>query len=55
MDNCIWTPDEDGIYDTGCGHKYELMRGTPTDNHMNYCTYCGKQLEIDTNDEKVHR
>ena len=49
MSSCKWTPDEDGIYDTECSNRYEIMDGTPTENHMEYCTYCGKQLR-DTND-----
>ena len=48
MPNCKWKPDKDGIYDTGCGNRYVIMEGTPKDNHMKYCTYCGKQLDEET-------
>jgi len=52
MAKCKWTPDEDGIYDTGCGNRYELMHGTPKENDMNYCLYCGKKLDEET---ELHR
>ena len=48
MDSCKWTPDENdinNIYDTECGQRFEITEGTPKDNHMNFCTYCGKQLD----------
>ena len=45
MDKCKWTPDEDGAYDTECWNRFELMHGTPKENHMEYCPYCGKQID----------
>lgn len=41
---CIWTQDEDGIWDTSCGGKFEVSFDTPRENGMNYCCYCGKSL-----------
>ncbi len=29
---------------TGCGDDYLLLEGTPADNYMNYCPYCGGEL-----------
>ena len=48
MDSCKWTPDENdinNIYDTECGERFEITEGTPKENHMKYCPYCGKQLD----------
>ena len=50
-DPCEWLQDEwDNSYDTSCGNKYEIIDGTPEDNGMNYCTYCGGKLEAITSD-----
>lgn len=45
-DPCEWLQDEwDNSYDTSCGNKYEIIDGTPEDNGMKFCTYCGGKLE----------
>ena len=43
-DKCEWTQNEDGIWETACGNMFEVMEGTPHENQMNYCPYCGKYL-----------
>jgi hypothetical protein len=43
--NCVWTQNSDGIYETQCGHMFELNEDTPEKNQMAYCCYCGKHLE----------
>jgi predicted RNase H-like HicB family nuclease len=43
---CAWEEDDDG-FNTSCGNKHVLISGTPNDNNMKYCCYCGKSvLEI---------
>lgn len=42
---CRWREDENGAYDTECGGKFELTEGTPADNKMRFCPYCGKRLK----------
>ena len=42
--DCIWTEDDDGIYLTSCENAFEFMNGSPEDNHMKFCPYCGKLL-----------
>jgi hypothetical protein len=42
--DCIWTENEDGIYETSCGNAFEFMEGTPERNHIRFCPYCGKVL-----------
>lgn len=42
---CEWTADEDGVWDTACGGRFEVMEGTPSENQMYWCPYCGKSLQ----------
>ena len=53
---CVWQQDGDsdsGIYGTSCGHYFAITDGTPKDNEMQWCCYCGKKLmqELITEDE----
>ncbi len=42
---CLWTQVEDGgDWDTSCGDLFTLLEGTPKDNDMKYCAYCGGVL-----------
>lgn len=43
--HCTWTEDSDGNWDTSCDNKYVIVEGTPTENGMKFCAYCGKRLE----------
>jgi len=40
-DFCKWT-DNGQYYETSCGECFEIINGTPADNGMIYCPYCGK-------------
>lgn len=41
---CSW--EEVGeAWETTCGHSFMLNDGTPSDNGMRYCCYCGKPLD----------
>lgn len=40
---CIWTEEEE-YWETACGNLFCLNDGTPADNDMKYCPYCGKPL-----------
>lgn len=42
---CIWAEDNDGNWDTGCGNMFVLTEGTPFDNEMGFCCYCGHKLD----------
>ena len=42
--NCGWGEDEDGNYWTTCGHGFSIIDGTPKQNGMKFCCYCGKPL-----------
>jgi len=45
---CHWLQDGDedsGTYMASCNQRYfSVVDGTPKDNHMEHCCYCGKPL-----------
>ena len=46
-DTCTWQQDGDsdsGVYAASCGRYFRLEDGTPEDNKMAHCCYCGKKL-----------
>ena len=49
---CLWSrADEDtDTWETACGHAFTLNDGTPTDNQIAFCCYCGRELESETGD-----
>lgn len=51
-DKCEWKQDEDqhGLWETDCGNLFDITEGTPHENGMNYCPYCGKHLVETSND-----
>lgn len=53
--SCRWTQDGVGeqAWDTRCGKRFLLNEGTPRENHMRYCCYCGEPIVevVDTDEE----
>jgi hypothetical protein len=47
IDNaCLWTYDENhDYYETECEHAFCIIEGTPKDNDMKFCPYCGKEIK----------
>ena len=41
---CEWVEDSEGNYDTACGQCYTTNDGTPEENEMKFCCYCGGKL-----------
>ena len=41
---CLWT-EEDGYWVTACKKEFTINEGTPIDNGMYYCCFCGKIIE----------
>lgn len=41
---CTWREEEDS-WDTSCNEKFVIIDGTPEDNGMRFCTYCGRRLQ----------
>ena len=44
---CKWIEDEDGRWETDCEQIFEIIDGTPADNDMKYCCFCGELIEQD--------
>lgn len=44
-DACTWTEAADGNWQTDCDHMFCLYDGTPKENHLAFCGYCGRKLE----------
>lgn len=44
-DKCRWREDEDGNWHTDCENVHVVIEGTPSDNHMRFCCYCGANLK----------
>jgi hypothetical protein len=56
---CLWLQDGDedsGTYMASCNRRYFMFEdGTPTDNRMKHCCYCGKPLvEVPIEPEDEH-
>jgi len=43
--SCEWNEDENGAWWTSCDNGFEFIDGTPLDNKMKFCCYCGKPLK----------
>jgi hypothetical protein len=44
---CHWTPmfnDQEGAWETQCGDAFWINDGTPEENKMSFCPYCGGAL-----------
>ena len=41
---CDWTEDMDGNWETQCGGMFIVEAGSPADNDMKFCCYCGGKL-----------
>jgi hypothetical protein len=45
-ESCAWRLNPFSYaWDTGCGNAFILDEGTPQQNSMNFCCFCGNQLE----------
>jgi hypothetical protein len=43
---CLWN-NVDGCWETTCGNAFEINDGTPAENNMTHCCYCGGKVEED--------
>lgn len=41
---CIWEQDEEGNWQTDCDEMFVIIDGTPEENQMKYCAYCGRLI-----------
>jgi len=44
---CRWVQDGDGadLWESSCRGYFRIDDGTPSENGMKFCCYCGKPLE----------
>ena len=50
--NCTWTYDEDlDTWDTECGESFVVTNGTPAENKMRFCPYCGSPIIEEMNND----
>lgn len=53
---CDWTLDVDyEFYDTDCGQAFQFSEGTPAENLMLFCCYCGRKLRAAVPDPQESR
>ena len=41
---CTWTEDANGIWHTDCGEAFEIQTGSPGQNGLRFCCFCGRKL-----------
>lgn len=52
---CVWMQEVDsyGCYHSACGGSFMFNDGGLKENHIDYCCYCGKEIEeVNPNDEE---
>ena len=42
-EECAWH-EEDGCWATDCGEIFVINEGTPEENEMKFCCFCGKHI-----------
>lgn len=53
--SCEWiqTDFDSNTWDSDCGNSFDLNDGSPSDNGMKFCPYCGRPLtEVKYQDSK---
>jgi hypothetical protein len=47
---CFWVnhepSSESDLWSTTCGNDFIINEGTPHENHMKFCCYCGGRLRM---------
>ena len=42
---CRWQQDDDGAWQATCGNAYGIIEGTPEENGMKFCCFCGGSFQ----------
>ena len=47
---CLWSRSDDDtdVWETTCGNAFTINEGSPADNEMTFCCFCGRELEGET-------
>ena len=54
-DCCQWEhtySEDEGIFDTDCGHCFIFESGEVSENSFRYCPYCGKRIKVITDQQE---
>jgi hypothetical protein len=43
--DCVWEYQGEGVWDTECGDSFIILEDTPHENNMEYCPFCGRELQ----------
>jgi hypothetical protein len=43
-ESCLWKEDQDGVWDSSCGLRWDFNADEPIGNGMVFCPRCGKTL-----------
>jgi hypothetical protein len=46
LPTCEWSDGGEGAYLTECGEAFVVNEGTPAENGMRFCPYCGRKLKV---------
>lgn len=52
--DCSWNDEHNAdynVWETDCGHCFEITDGAPSDNNMSYCCYCGGKIIEDSGND----
>ena len=52
--SCTWKEEDGEAWATTCGNTFVLTCDTPDSHGMQFCCYCGKQLEVLTKEDEQH-
>lgn len=44
QEECGWSCELADYYETDCGKTFVVENGTPSENDMIYCCFCGKRI-----------
>lgn len=42
--DCHWSQDSDGCWNSACGQCFEFNEGSPRENNANFCHFCGGKM-----------
>ena len=43
--SCVWTEDDDGLWNGSCGLTWQFTDAGPVENECNFCARCGGKIE----------
>lgn len=53
--SCVWTmPDltDRSFWSSTCGHEWQFLDGSPSENDAKFCPFCGGEIEEDVGEQR---